>query len=275
VALVPTLADERPHVPGTGRWWGEWWCFDFAAADGALGGYVRLEVIPNVTVVRYSAWLVGPDRAPVAVVDDEVAVPRRAGSLELRAEGLWADHVCETALEHWSVANEAFGVALADPADAYGRFLGDRVPLGFDLEWETEGAAFDHRDHTGYGVPCLVHGDVLVADEVIAFSGYGHRDHGWGEGRWTTRWSRAAGRLGDGTHVHGETLVGGQADGHGFIRHAQLAIDGGGRLEARALAFAPTPLRTDGRVSRLSRALCELDADDGRRGTGWAEWHQL
>ena len=36
--------------------------------------------------------------------------------LEVRADGLWGELMCETPLEHWSYGLEAFGVALDDPA---------------------------------------------------------------------------------------------------------------------------------------------------------------
>ena len=52
----------------------------------------------------------------VAVRDHEVPLPRTG--LEVRADGLWGELVCETPLEHWSIGLEAFGLGYDDPADA-------------------------------------------------------------------------------------------------------------------------------------------------------------
>ena len=55
----------------------------------------------------------------------------------MRADGLWAELVCETPGEHWSFGLEAFGLRFDDAAEAPTRDRGERVPVGFDLEWET------------------------------------------------------------------------------------------------------------------------------------------
>ena len=55
----------------------------------------------------------------------------------IRAEGLWAELLCETPGEHWSIGLEAFGVRFDDEAEAATSDRGERVPVGFDLEWET------------------------------------------------------------------------------------------------------------------------------------------
>ena len=43
------------------------------------------------------------------VVETDLALPRRFGELELRGSGVWADHICEDPLVHWSYGLEAFG----------------------------------------------------------------------------------------------------------------------------------------------------------------------
>ncbi len=204
-------SDERRHEPGPEPGWAEAWSFDFAAPDGSLGGYVDLWLHPRRGVAWYWTALVGPGRPLVTVVEHEAPLPRPGASLELRAEGLWADHTCETALEHWSLGNEAFAVGLAQPAEAYGRMLGDRVPLGLDLEWETDGrpvaraatgeaAAGETSGSGAYDVPCRVHGEVLVGTERIDFDGHGQRTHRWGAGDpWARGGCVASGRLDDGT----------------------------------------------------------------------------
>jgi hypothetical protein len=75
------------------------------------------------------------DGALVLVADDDVALPRGA-LLEVRADGLWAELVCETPGEHWGFGLEAFGLRYDDPAEAAVSDRAERVPVGLDLEWE-------------------------------------------------------------------------------------------------------------------------------------------
>jgi hypothetical protein len=116
-------------------------------------------------------------------VETEVPLPRRA--LELRSSGLWADHIAETPLEHWSVGLEAFAVRLEQPTDVFADFRGERVPLGFDLEWEVDGpteVAVPPGEVGGaYAQPCAVHGDVLIGADAYDLQGAGWRRHSWGE----------------------------------------------------------------------------------------------
>ena len=160
---------------------------DFVAdssADGTddeIAGFVRLELRPDEQIAWYWTYLVGvPDVDGVLVVrDHEVLLPRQG--LEIRADGLWAELVCETPGEHWTFGLESFGVRLDAPADALrvGGEIGDRVAVGLDLEWEV-GAA---------GPPAgTVHGAVLVGRARHEISGPGWfyddeaDDPGWVEG---------------------------------------------------------------------------------------------
>src|SRR5512132_1665646 len=199
-----TAADERHHPVGEGDWWNESWYFDFATADGALGGYVRLGLYPTQGACWYWACLVGEDRPLVIVVDHDVAPPR-AGALEIRGEGLWADHQVEVPFDHMTLACEAFALGVDDPAAVYGPARGDRVPFGLDLEWDTDGSAYPYPPGTTrYEVPCRVHGEVLVGDERIELDAIGQRDHSWGQRDWwTLGWTWTAGALDDGTRFHG------------------------------------------------------------------------
>ena len=166
-AVELTAADELAHPPGEERLWGESWYFDFTDREGTLGGYVRLGLYPNLGVAWYWACLVGEGRPLVTVIDHEVALPK-APSLEIRADGLWADHVVETPFDHMTLGCEAFAVAVDDPAEVYGDLRGDRVPFGFDLEWETDrGGLYPWIGTTRYEVSCNVHGEILVGDETI------------------------------------------------------------------------------------------------------------
>jgi hypothetical protein len=207
--------DERPHQPGADPRWAEWWYFDFAVADvpaaaaggqERLAGCVRLCLMPYQGVARYWASLVGSGRQPVVVHDDEVPLPRR-GSMEVRAEGLWADHVIEAPFEQVGVGCEAFGLRLGSLADLECKpVVGERVPFGLDLEWATlpgvsplaVGIGSDTpageptvagdgsqprspaRAPQGYRIDCEVLGEVLVSDERIQIEAPGSRRHAWG-----------------------------------------------------------------------------------------------
>jgi hypothetical protein len=299
-----TAADERHHPTGPEPWWNESWYFDFATTDGALGGYVRIGLYPNKRAAWYWACLVGEGRPLVTVVDHTVTPPA-AGSLELRGEGLWADHTVEVPFDHMTLGCEAFALGLDDPAEMYGDPRGERVPFGLDLEWDTDGAAYAYPPGTTrYEVPCRVHGEVLVGDESIALDAIGQRDHSWGvRDWWTLGWTWTAGWLDDGTRFHGTAVRLGDDPlpyHPGYVQPpggapAEVAHTGSRprlgaqgmpvsdtvevgdlRLAVEPVAFAPVLLTDgEGRTSRFPRALCRFaDPATGRRGAGWTEWNQ-
>jgi hypothetical protein len=297
---VPEPADEGRHPPGAESLWNESWYFDFAAADGSLGGYARLGLYPNLGVAWYWAVLVGDGRPLLLVRDHEVELPR--ASLEVRANGLWAAFNCETPLDHWSLGLEAFAVALDNPGEAYRGERGDLTAFGLDLEWESIGPAYDYPGVTRYEVSCDVSGQILVGDERIEFAGPGQRDHSWGQRDWWTfPWCWTAGRLDDGTAFHASRPeIPGIRYEPGYLQTpsgppqpiSAFTVGtphlGADDLPTRlTMALGPldlvvTPLHhgpvrleaPDGRVTRLSRSLCRFDADDGRAGYGWLELNQ-
>jgi hypothetical protein len=241
----------------------------------------------------------------VTVIDHEVALPV-APSMEIRAEGLWADHTVETPFEHMTLGCEAFAVSLDDPAEVYGDARGDRVPFGFDLEWETDrSGVYPWPGTTRYEVSCNVHGEILVGDETIAFDGVGQRDHSWGvRDWWTVGWVWTAGWLEDGTRFHTTRVripgleafapgyvmrPGGpveqidrctadeEVDDRGFPTSAHL-VCGELDMAIEPVAFSPVNLVDDDgsgpKVARFPRALCRFETTDGRSGVGWTEWNQ-
>ncbi len=138
---------------------GAWRC-DFVTDDAncdVRGGFVQLVLPPDSGTAWFWAYLVGPDVGIVVVRDHDVPRPRRPGDLTVRAEGLWAELVCETPDVHWTIGLEAFGVRLDDPADALHGEVGERLAVGLDLEWD-EGSVF---------------GDVLIGTDRIEFDGRG------------------------------------------------------------------------------------------------------
>jgi len=299
-------ADEGTHPAGPEPLWNESYYLDFAAEDGSLGGYVRIGRYPNLGeggagLIWYWACVVGPDRRLVTVIDNEVPFPTSYSSLEVRSDGLWADHHVETALDHFSLGLEAFGVALDDPADTYHGLRGERTPLGLDLEWDTDGIPFRWPEGLDrYEVPCRVHGEILVGDERIEFEGPGQRDHSWGERDWWVRgWCWTAFRLDDGTRLHAVTILPSEGFAIGYEQPPGGGLDlvtsfaaepdlGGddiptsAALDVQGLAITVQPLAwspvlltsPDGREARFPRAMARFTASDGRTGTGWIEFNQ-
>lgn len=104
--------------------------FEFASRpdEPVYGGYASLEFRPDERVAWWSAAFVGAGWPLVAVRAHDVQIPARGS--DLRTDGLWASVTDRT------VAMEAFGAVLEDPAEAWGEERGDIVPFGFDLEWD-------------------------------------------------------------------------------------------------------------------------------------------
>jgi hypothetical protein len=201
------MSDERRHDASAAPDWNEWWDLTYAQADGPAG-FVRLALYPNQRVAWYWAYVLLPGRpGPVVVRDHEVPPPRQA-ALEVRAEGLWAELTCEVPFEHWTYGLEAFGVRLDDAQDALHGEIGERVPVGHDLEWETTGTAPERGDDR-YAQDGRVHGEVLIGRARVEVDATGRRAHGWGEqSQWPPPVERAAGDLGRGVLVPlGDGLV--------------------------------------------------------------------
>jgi hypothetical protein len=309
---APTPADERHHEPDGDPLWSESYYFDFFDPAGDLGGYVRIGKYPNLGVIWYWACVVGRDRRLVTVIDHTVPIPANPASLEIRHDGLWADHNVETPFDHFSLGLEAFGLTLDDPADVYTGAFGDKTPIAFDLEWERDGEVFRYPDWLPrYEIPCRVHGEILVGDETIELDGFGQRDHSWGQRDWwSTGWCWTAFRMDDGARFHAVTTkpstgfaigygqppvrdrTGTAADiavvsafaadevlgAAGIPTSAQLRIDDRS-FQVDPLAWSPV-LCVDpgGREDRFPRALATFTelggADDGRPGLGWIEFNQ-
>ena len=295
---------ERRHQPGAELGWAETWDFDFVAPAFGIGGWASLTLLPNRRRAWYHAFVAGPDRQTVAVVDHEVPLP--LSTLEIRTTGLWADHICETPGEHWTIGLEAFGLGLDDAWEMYGAQRGDRVPLGFDLEWEATAPTLD-RSATSYEQACEVSGEVLVGDEQLDLVGTGTRRHHWGVPTWWDRSSVAVFGAVDGTAIDverslsepaggGPTSPGSTLDVAGDERDIESA--GGGQIRplgfpphdrpsttvlsiaederrwhARPLAVTPVEVEDpEGRRSRMPRALCAAATTTGAPGWIWVRW---
>jgi hypothetical protein len=137
----------------------EAWGFEWGTADGN-GGFVRLSLHREQRVAWYWAYLLRPGLGPVVVRDHEVMLPR-GRALEIRADSLWSELVCETPGEHWSIGLEAFAVALDKREDVFTGEIGERIAFGLDIEWETTG-----EEAVDGVMPGRVRGDVLVGRET-------------------------------------------------------------------------------------------------------------
>ena len=127
---------------------------DDHGVEGSLHLTVADGPAPSAT---FEASLALPDTGYVLVRDDDLASPR-GSLLQVRGDGLWAELVCETPGEHWSIGLEAFGLRFADEAEARVTDRGERVAIGFDLEWEAPGTVF---------------GEILLGARRLAFDGRG------------------------------------------------------------------------------------------------------
>ena len=294
-------ADETLHEPGPELLWNESYYFDFAAADGSVGGYVRLGLYPNWERAWYWACVVRPGQPTVLLADNFAALPA-PGSTALTSGSYTARQEIGRPLESARVTLDGTGVRLADPSAAYGDLAAaPREPIGLDLEWTTAGGVYPYKDLPRYEVPCRVTGAVRAGQTELAVAGYGERDHSWGERDWwQVSWLWSSGRLDDGTAFHGMQANIGFPIGwpafavspagelchlSGFSAETTFGADdlpqrsrlslAGAPMYAEPVSFAPVAMTApDGRITHFPRALCRFSADDGRSGYGWTEWNQ-
>mgnify|MGYP004119937005 FL=1 len=156
----------------------EQWQFDFWSGEHDLGGWVHFTYDQSSRKGWYVTALIGVDRRLVLVVDPKIPIPQLSQYLEFRAEGIWAQHVCETPLEHWTVGLEAFGVTLETAEDAMGNQWGKRTGVGLDLEWER--IEDTEETDTGFRQRCSVSGEVLIDEEAFDLHVEGWRSRSWG-----------------------------------------------------------------------------------------------
>ncbi len=301
--LRPEPQDEGRHEPGPERLWNESWYFDVVAPDGSLGAYVRIGLYPNLDRCWYTAFVCGPGRPTVAVVDFAAPLPEHLG-LHAETAKLRADHICPVAFELFRTTLDATGEQHRDPAALLRGETGASVPVGLDLAWETDGEPYAYRLATRYEIPCRVSGSITVGQETITLSeAAGQRDHSWGlRDWWGMDWVWMAGHLTDGTHIHAVhlRLPDDQTLGVGYTQstasglseldtvHASEEVRPDGLIGAAQISFSPPgldvaieplafgPLRLesdDGRVALFPRAMCRIECSDGRDGLAWVEWN--
>lgn len=176
-----TASDEGRHDDAPGV---ESWGIEFGGSGAA--GRIRLTLDVGHGRAGFVADLLLAGAGRIVVADESVVLPRPAAGLEIRADGLWASLCCETPFEHWTLGLEAFGLRLdgdADPgAGSWEALVGERIPVGFDLEWELRGPPEPMADGAGYTQPGVCFGEVLVVRDRVVVEALATRDHFWGGG---------------------------------------------------------------------------------------------
>ncbi len=238
------------------------WGVDFVADDG-IGGFVRLARAGDRC--WYWCYVVGSDVGLVAVRDHDVVPPRRPNVLEIRADSLWAELVCETPDEHWGIALEAFGVRLDAPLDSWTNEIGERVAIGLDLEWEVDATGAPHG---------IVHGEVLLERDRWALDGHGVLTTAAApDTAWPSVWSGWC-RFADGEWA---AIVGGSGttDEAGISVPGEVTLDDGATARCEPRAVVPVPLGGGpGRGPALVRVLTGIVPAGGEpamMGIGWLE----
>lgn len=180
-------AEARRSPDGRSGGWSERVGLAARSADGALEVTVWWTVADVDGRGAIDVRVSRPGHRLVAVVDDDLPAAI-AGRFELRAPALWADLVVETPLVHVTFGLEAFGLALDDGVGVTADARGERVPVGLDLDFETDAArppVPEPRDagsdaDGGYELVCHAHGEVLIAEARLDLEGTGRRSHSWG-----------------------------------------------------------------------------------------------
>lgn len=193
-ARLPTFAraDEgrHPDAPVEAWWW--WGCNvdpraadtvgtaeDPDAGDGRIGVFVGFERRGD----RFDYWAgLVREGHPYLYIDELDGTDLRAG-LEIKPPQMWADHVCDVPFAQWSLGNEAHGVLLDDPTEAWGRAHGDLVPVTFDIEWYRAGdpVALDPGPGAhGYRQAGEVDVQIELTEGLLSFTGRAERVHVWG-----------------------------------------------------------------------------------------------
>ena len=269
------VADELRHPATRDPWWGESWGFEFGAPDASVGGFVQITVYPRRNVAWFLAAVVGEGRTYVLCRDHDVTPPANPDVLEVRGVSLWSHAICETPLQHWTVAMEAYAVELEDPFDAWHGERGDRIGLAFDLEWESlsTSAVWAHTNPgvTRYEVPCEVNGVLQIGEGTSTVVYEGWRHHSWGRLDWSE--TMLAGVRANGM---GPRPRSGWTDGTTTHTCGAAAATNDWRIEdpmtgRRATAHAPFLVdRPDGSQGQVLRTFDRVTSD-GQFAPGWRE----
>jgi hypothetical protein len=174
-------ADELRHPDApVESWW--WWGRAAPPAvdqEGLTGLFVGLEL----RGARFDYWAgLVREGEPYLYVEELDGTGLRQG-LEIKPPEMWAGHDCDDPFRQWSLGNEAHGVLLDDPIEAWRRAHGVPVPVTFDVEWYATGdpAPIDGVPaERGYRQPGEVDARVELLEGVVEIEGPAERVHVWG-----------------------------------------------------------------------------------------------
>lgn len=202
------IGSENLHETNGHPDWVEVWDNWFAIPEDGVGGYVRLTVRPFDGVCWYWGSLIGLAGRPlITVLADDLPLPV-GKSMELRGPGIWTETTVLRPFEHLTTDLEAFGVAIETPTDVWTGAFGDRVAVGLEFDWDTDGTPGPSPVHgtTGYRLVGQMHGEVLLDETRWELEGVGVRDHWWGVPDPTPTWRAWASRDGEFVHSDGGRL---------------------------------------------------------------------
>jgi hypothetical protein len=168
--MLFAAADEARHADiAVEAWW--WWGCD---VERSAGLFVGIEL----RGLRFDYWAGLVRRGEPYLYIEELDGHGLRQGLEIKPPQMWADHQCDVAFRQWSLGNEAHGVLLDDPPEAWRRAFGEPVPVTFDVEWgsDAEPAAIAH----GYEQTGDIDARIELADGVLEIVGPAHRVHVWG-----------------------------------------------------------------------------------------------
>lgn len=181
-----TDADEARHDDcAVEAWW--WWGSGTLAGGGAAGLFVGLELRGR----RFDYWAgLVREGEPYMYIEELDSTGLRAG-LEIKPPEMWAGHDCDAPFRQWSLGNEAHGVLLDDPTEAWRRAHGVPVPVTFDVEWHATAlptalasalptGAGERPGTGGYRQTGEVDARVELSDCTIGLTGPAERVHVWG-----------------------------------------------------------------------------------------------
>jgi hypothetical protein len=168
--MLFAAADEARHTDvGVEAWW--WWGWN---PEATAGLFVGLELRGR----RFDYWAGLVRRGQPYLYVEELDGTGLRDGLEIKPAQMWADHACDVAFRQWSVGNEAHGVLLDDPTEAWRTAYGSPVPVTFDVEW---GAVDDPTVIAGgYEQVGDIDARIELTEGMLTIIGPGHRAHVWG-----------------------------------------------------------------------------------------------
>ena len=196
-ALNTAVSDERRHTSAAN----EVFAFGFDV-DSEIQGFMLLGFRNDAPQGVVVAALTRAGEPYLYVHDTCDRVGRDV--VGLRGSGVWADATCNAPLDGWTIGLEAFALGVQDASEAVADGVGDRVGLGFDLDFERiegtqvrdEPPAADTSE-PGDGWYCYqasAHGELLIGDdrsgvETTSIDAVGMIEHRWGSAAWVAAFS--------------------------------------------------------------------------------------